>query len=80
MWPHQGRVEEEDHLPRPAGHTLFNAPQDTIGLRGHKGTLLAHGQPVVKPGHPGPSKVGYKSLKAFVVFDISFCFLHYTVN
>jgi len=39
MWPHQGRVEGEDHLP---GHILFNTPQDTIGLLGHKGTLLAH--------------------------------------
>jgi len=47
MWPHQGREEGEDHLPQPVGHTLCNAPQDGIGLLGHKGTLLAHGQPVV---------------------------------
>ena len=26
-WPHQGSIEGEDHLPRPAGHTLFNTPQ-----------------------------------------------------
>jgi len=31
MWPHQGRVEGEEHLPQPAAHTLFNAPQD-IGV------------------------------------------------
>ncbi|XP_052556631.1 uncharacterized protein LOC128089357 isoform X2 [Tympanuchus pallidicinctus] len=47
MRSHQGRVEGEDHLPQPAGHALFNAPQDAIGPLGHKGTLLAHGQPVV---------------------------------
>jgi len=23
MWSHQGRVEGEDHLPQPAGHTLL---------------------------------------------------------
>ena len=47
MWPHQGGVEGEDQLPRPAGPALFNEPQETIGLLDHKGTLLAHGQPVV---------------------------------
>ena len=47
MWPHQGRSEGEDHLLLSAGHALFNAPQDTIGLLGHKGTLLTHGQPVL---------------------------------
>ena len=40
----QSRREEP---PRPAGHTLFNAPQDTTSLLGHKGTLPAHGQPAV---------------------------------
>ncbi|NXV14564.1 CAHM6 protein, partial [Cepphus grylle] len=47
MWPHQGRVEGEDDLPPPACHALLDAPQDAIGLLGHKGTLLAHGYPVV---------------------------------
>ncbi|PKU46836.1 hypothetical protein llap_2809 [Limosa lapponica baueri] len=47
MRPHQGRVEGEDDLPRPAGHTLLDSPQDAIGLLGHKGTLLAHGHSVV---------------------------------
>ena len=47
MWSHQGGVEEEDHVLCPDGNTLFSAPQDTIGLLGRKGTLLAHGQPVV---------------------------------
>ncbi|XP_052520385.1 uncharacterized protein LOC128071565 isoform X3 [Tympanuchus pallidicinctus] len=47
MRPYQDVVEGEDHLPRPAGHALFSAPQYAIGPLGHKGTLLAHGQPVV---------------------------------
>ncbi|GAB0178554.1 mitochondrial enolase superfamily member 1 [Grus japonensis] len=48
MWPHQGRGEGEDNLPRPVGQALLNAPQDTIGLLGHEGTLLAHGELVVR--------------------------------
>jgi len=47
MGPHQGTVEGEKNLPRLAGHTPLNAPQDSIGLLGSQGTLLAHGQPVV---------------------------------
>ena len=43
MRPHQGSVEGKENLPRPAGHTLLNAPQDPIGLLGNQGTLLAHG-------------------------------------
>lgn len=37
MWPHQGRTEVEENLPQSAGHILFNASQDTIGLLSHKG-------------------------------------------
>ena len=44
--PHEGRVEWEDHLPCPAGHALFHAPQYVIGLLVLQDTLLAHGQPV----------------------------------
>ena len=40
--PHQHRVEEQDHLPRPAGHSSFDAAQDTIGFLGCKGALLVH--------------------------------------
>ena len=40
-------VEGEDHLPQTAGNAVPNAPQDTVGLLGHKSTLLAHGQLVV---------------------------------
>ncbi|PKU40437.1 sterol regulatory element-binding protein cleavage-activating hypothetical protein [Limosa lapponica baueri] len=47
MGPHQGRAEGQDDLPPPAGHTLPDAPQDAIGLLGHKGTLLAPGHPIV---------------------------------
>jgi len=47
MGPHQGRVEGEENLPRPAGHTLLHAPQDPISLLGNQGTLLAHGHLVI---------------------------------
>ncbi|PKU30613.1 rna-directed dna polymerase from mobile element jockey-like [Limosa lapponica baueri] len=47
MGPPQGRAEGQDDPPPPAGHTLPDAPQETIGLLGHKGTLLAHGHLVV---------------------------------
>lgn len=47
MWPHQGRVEEEDHLPLLPGNALSDASQDTIGFLGHQGPLLAHGHSVV---------------------------------
>jgi len=43
MGPHQGSVEGQENLPRPAGHTPPNAPQDPIGLLGSQGTLLAQG-------------------------------------
>jgi len=46
MWPQQGKGEGKDHLPLPAGHALCNAFQDTNGFLGHKGTVLAHGEPV----------------------------------
>ena len=32
MGPHQGRVEGEENLPRPIGHTLLNVPQDFFCL------------------------------------------------
>jgi len=41
MWPHWGRVEGKDNVPQLIGHSLFKAPQDTLGILGHKGTLLA---------------------------------------
>jgi len=47
MGPPQGRVEGEENLPRPAGHTPPKAPQNPIGFLGSQGTLLVHGQPVV---------------------------------
>ena len=50
MWPHQSKGE---NLPHPAGHTLVNTLQDTIGLLGYKDT--AGSQPMCcPPGHPGP--------------------------
>ncbi|KAK4824907.1 LOW QUALITY PROTEIN: hypothetical protein QYF61_021422 [Mycteria americana] len=41
---HQSRVEGQNHLPRPAGHTSFDAAQGTVGLLGCERTLLAHVQ------------------------------------
>ena len=34
-------VEGENHLPRPGGHTSFDAAQDVIGFLGCERTLLA---------------------------------------
>jgi len=45
MGPHQGRVEGKENLPRPAGHTPLNAPQDPIGLLGN---FLAYCKQTVK--------------------------------
>ena len=39
---HKSRVEGQNHLPRPAGHTSLDATQDTVDLLGCKCTLLAH--------------------------------------
>ena len=41
---HESRAEEQDQLPRPAGHASFDAVQDTVGFLGCKGTMLAHAQ------------------------------------
>jgi len=38
----EASVERQDHLPPPGGHTSFDAVQDTVGLLGYNGTLLAH--------------------------------------
>lgn len=46
MWPQEDREEREDHLLLSAGHILCNIPQNVADLLGHKGTLMAHGQPV----------------------------------
>lgn len=43
----EGWVEGEDNLPPPAVSAILNSAQSTIGIIGHKGTLLAHGQLVV---------------------------------
>jgi len=42
VWPHQGRVEGEDHLPRPAADSLPDAAQGTISLFRGQGMLLTH--------------------------------------
>ncbi|KAJ7398173.1 hypothetical protein BTVI_127732 [Pitangus sulphuratus] len=42
--PSTGLIEGQDHI---VGNAIPKAPQDTTGLLGHKGTLLAHGQFVV---------------------------------
>ena len=42
--PHQHAADGQDRLPRPAGHTSFDAVQDMVGFLGCEGTLLAHVQ------------------------------------
>jgi len=39
MRPHQGSVEGKENLPRPAGHTLLDAPQVPVCAEG-MGVLL----------------------------------------
>ncbi|KAK4817319.1 hypothetical protein QYF61_009172 [Mycteria americana] len=51
VWPHQCRVQGHNHFPSPAGHAIFDAGQDAIGLLGRLGTLLAHIQAAVNQ-HP----------------------------
>lgn len=36
------RVERQDHLPWPAGHTSLEATQDRVGLPGYKHILMAN--------------------------------------
>ncbi|GAB0184594.1 hypothetical protein GRJ2_000924700 [Grus japonensis] len=49
--PHQCRVQGDNHVPSPAGHTIPDTSQDAVGFLGHLGTLLAHVQPAVNQ-HP----------------------------
>jgi len=39
---HESRVEGQNQLPQPAGHTSLDAAQDMVGFLGCKRTLLAH--------------------------------------
>lgn len=41
MGAHESQAEGDNHLPCPAGHSYFDAAQDTAGLLGCKCTLLA---------------------------------------
>ncbi|KAK4826384.1 hypothetical protein QYF61_008055 [Mycteria americana] len=47
VWPHQCRVQVDNHFPSPAGHTVSDTSQDAIGFLGHLGTLLAHIQSAI---------------------------------
>ena len=58
MWSHRSRVEGPNHLPRPAGHTAFDAAQDTVGFPGCKHTLLTHVQFFIHNVPPSPSSQG----------------------
>jgi len=42
--PHESRVEGQNHLPQPDGHTSLDATQDTVGLLDCQHTLLAHAE------------------------------------
>jgi len=69
MWSHQDRVEQEESLSQFTNHTPSNTPQDAIGFLGHKGTVLAHGNPAVHqdPQVPFPyaalQQVGSQALR-----------------
>jgi len=39
---HESRIEGQNHLPWPAGHSSLDTTQDTTGLLGCKHTLPAH--------------------------------------
>jgi len=41
---HQSRVEGQNHLPQPAGHTTFDAAQDMVGFLDCERTLVTHVQ------------------------------------
>jgi len=41
---YQSGAEGQNHLPRPAGHTAFDAARDTVDLLGCENTLLAQVQ------------------------------------
>jgi len=40
----QSRTEGQSHLPRPAGHTAFDAAREAVGLLGCERALVAHVQ------------------------------------
>lgn len=50
----QGRVEWDDHLPRPAGHISFEEAKDIVELVGCKHTLPVHVQHFVHQDSEGP--------------------------
>ena len=41
---HKSRVDGQNHLPQPAGHTSLDAAQDMVGFLGCELKLLAHSQ------------------------------------
>ena len=47
MEPHEGSVENDNHLPAPAGHPSSEAAQDSTGHLGCKHTLLTHGKFII---------------------------------
>ena len=48
---HESRVEGQNQLPQPAGHTFLDATRDTIGLLSCKHILLAHAESFINQ-HP----------------------------
>ena len=49
MRSHQCRVEGQDHLSQPAGHTSFDSAQNTVGFLVCRSTLLAYVQLTTYP-------------------------------
>jgi len=45
---HQSRAEGQNPLRQPAGHTSFDAAQDTVGPLGYERTLLGHVQVFIR--------------------------------
>jgi len=44
---HESRVEEQNHLPRPASHASFDAAQHMVDLLGCERTWLDHAELLV---------------------------------
>ena len=46
---HQRGVAGQNHLPQPAGHTSFDAAQDTVAFLGCESTLPVHVELLINP-------------------------------
>ena len=67
----KGRIEGDNPLPLPAGHSSVDATQDAVSLLGCKHKLLAHVQLFCPSGcpHPSPQHCSQSVLHPFCVCD-----------